>query len=540
MSAVPHALSTPLELSLRNDTDLSLLVVQVAALDDGGLTLGPASKRLPLSDGKWVLAPRSQARISLPAGPQGIVLAEANSLFPVASAVCDAGGAGALQLNVGKEQIAAMGQALDLVRNLMAAPSSQLASDLNDGLQASLADPGTDADMILRGFFAEHPPFQQIDATQFGLVLSWARNYAYLWSMAADGSPSRHYRLHAAPYLGGDAPSLGRISFGVRTTGAIADPGDPACGLQIEWTPAGSSATQLRFGDSCFCDDAGLLLMGSFVAAGWLSAPSSTGLLPVLVGSLDGLRVIAVPGDSGCELTAAASDPVPPQSERGQSLDALDISNLTMSLIGLVSSLVTIVSAVIAVVGYYKAKRVRNEPIDARAVADAQSLAQLVGDAQRSELGEVLARMNQSLPMIKDIPGLIDQLRETIPETLKNVVREQLGQALSTLEQQVSELAAIEITNRLREVQGDLVEVRQSLNSDLPLATEQLAQAQQQIPAVVKEMGVQVSGQLNEQIETALEVTRETLKVSEQVQEDMEDIREGEEKVVEGKSPIEK
>lgn len=91
MSTAPHALNASLELSLRNDTDLSLVVVQVAALEHGGLMLGPDSQRLLLSDGRLVLAPRAQARVALPAGPQGIVLADATSLFPVAAGVLTLG-----------------------------------------------------------------------------------------------------------------------------------------------------------------------------------------------------------------------------------------------------------------------------------------------------------------------------------------------------------------------------------------------------------------------------------------------------------------
>lgn len=539
MSATPHELSASLELPLRNDTDLSLVVVQVAALEHGGLVLGPDSQRLLLSDGRLVLAPRSQARVALPAGPQGIVLADATSLFPVAAGVFDLGVDPGLQLHLGQEQIAAMGLALNLVRNLMAAPSSQLASDLNVSLQASLADPGTEADMILRGFFDCHPPFQQIDATQFGLVLSWARNYAYLWSMAADGSPGLDYDLQAAPYLGVEDASLGRISFGSRGAVEAADPADPACGLQLEWTPAGGSTRLLRFRDGCLGDGAGLTLIGSFVASGWVSGPSSTGLLPVMAGSLDSLRVIAVPCAASLGSPAATSGHAAAQTERAQDLDAPDISNLTMSLIGLLSSMVTIVSAVIAVVGNFNARRAANQPIDRGAVVDALAVAQQVCEAQRSQLREELARMLESLPMIDDIRHLMNKLREIIPETLKQVVREQLGLTLSKLEQQVSELGAIEITNGLREVQGDLVDVRQSLGNDLPRATKQLVQAQQQIPEVIRDMGAQVSRQLSEQIENALEVTKETLKVSEQVQEDMEDIREGEEKVVKERSPVE-
>lgn len=349
-----------------------------------------------------------------------------------------------------------MGQVLNLVRNLMAAPSSQLASDLNDSLQASLADPGTDADVILRGFFDSHPPFQQIDATQFGLALSWARNYAYLWSMAADGSSGLDYDLQAAPYLGVEDVSLGRISFGSRAAVAAADPGDPA-GLQLEWTPAGGSTTRLRYGDGCLGDGAGLTLIGSFVASGWVSGPSSTGLLPVLAGSLGSQRVIAVPCVTNLGSPAAASGHAVAQAEHAQNADALDISNLTMSLIGLVSSVVTIVSAVIAVVGYFKARRAGNQPIDQGTVVNALAVAQQVYEALSGQLREELARMLESLPMIDDIRRLMNQLREIIPESLKQVVREQLGEALSTLEQQVKELGAIEMTNGLREVQGNLV-----------------------------------------------------------------------------------
>ncbi|HEH9404310.1 TPA: apolipoprotein A1/A4/E family protein [Aeromonas bestiarum] len=539
MSATSYTLNTPFELSLRNDTDLSLVVVLVASLEHGGLVLGPDSKRLALGDGSLVLAPRVQARVALPAGPQGIILADATSLFPVASGVFDLEANPGQQLALCQVQVAALGQALNLVRNLMAAPSSQLASDLIDNLQASLKKPGTDADAILRGFLDSHPPFQPIDVSQFGLALSWARNYAYLWSMAIDGSPGQDYDLQASPYLGVATDSLGRISFRRKAVTTTADPSDPTCGLQLQWTPSGGSATRMNYNNGCLSDGVALTLIGSFVAAGWVSGPAAAGLLPVLVGSLNGQRVIAVPSNTGVGSSIVAPTGVTTPAESTQSLDVLDISNLTMSLIGLVSSVVTIVSAVIAVVGYFKARRAANQPIDRGAVSDAQTVAQEVSEALRGKLREELAAVLASLPMLDDLQQMVQRLRDSIPEILKKVVCEQLGEILNQLQEQVRELGAIEITSRLQEVQGNLVEARASLSDDLSRATQELLQAHQEIPQVISEMGALVSRQLGEQIESALEVTRETLKVSEQVQEDMEDVREGKEDVVEVKSPVE-
>lgn len=540
MPAAPLTLNTPFALALRNDTDLSLVVVQVARLDHGGLVLGPDSRRLALEDGSLVLAPHTQARVALPAGPQGIVLADASSLFPVASGAVDLEANPDQQLSLGQVQVAAMGQALNLVRNLMAAPSSQLASDLIDSLQASLKNPGTDADAILRGFFDSHPPFQAIDATQFGLALSWARNYAYLWSMASDAAPGLEYDLQAAPYLGVATTSLGRIGFRRQAGATIADPSDPTCGLQLQWTPTGGTTTRLNYANGCLSDTRGLTLIGSFVAAGWVTGPAAAGLLPVLVGSLDGQRVIAVPSDTGIGASLATPNAAAAAAKDTEGLGTLDIANLTMSLIGLVSSVVTIVGAVIAVVGYFKSRRAANQPIDRVAVLDAQAVAQEVGDALRDQLREELAGVYEALPMINELAGLVKRLRDSIPETLREVVREQLGDTLNTLQEQVRELGAIEITRGLQEVQGNLFEARESLGKDLSLATRELLDAHAQIPQVIREMGAQVSHQLGERIESALEVTRETLKVSEQVQEDMEEVREGEEKVVEVKSPLEK
>lgn len=253
-----------------------------------------------------------------------------------------------------------------------------------------------------------------------------------------------------------------------------------------------------------------------------------------------------VNGSSPCRAIPASAHHWPPPNAAAaaakdtEGLGTLDIANLTMSLIGLVSSVVTIVGAVIAVVGYFKSRRAANQPIDRVAVLDAQAVAQEVGDALRDQLREELAGVYEALPMINELAGLVKRLRDSIPETLREVVREQLGDTLNTLQEQVRELGAIEITRGLQEVQGNLFEARESLGKDLSLATRELLDAHAQIPQVIREMGAQVSHQLGERIESALEVTRETLKVSEQVQEDMEEVREGEEKVVEVKSPLEK
>jgi len=294
----------------------------------------------------------------------------------------------------------------------------------------------------------------------------------------------------------------------------------------------------LRYADGSLGDGAGLTLIGSFVASGWVCGPPSAGLLPVLAGSLDGQRVIAVPRTLSSAALATAPIQTAAQARSDQDLGPLDIANLTMSLIGLVSSVVTIVSAVIAVVAYFKARRVANQPVDRSTVVDAQEVARQVREGLRDLLREELARVAEVLPAIEEIKDLQNRLRDSIPETLTEVVRLQLGDTLTKLELQVRDLGAIEITNGLLEVQDKLVEAARSLSQDLPRATLELFQAQQDIPVVLHDMGTQVNLELREQIETGLEVTRETLKISEDMQKEMEDIRDGEEQVLEETSPV--
>jgi hypothetical protein len=273
--------------------------------------------RLTLATGDGSLAPGASGHFVLtppvpaPAGSAArVILADAESLFPLATYVVALTPGTAATRTVGGDDAKAASLTLDLCRNLMAAPTSNLALDLVAAadMNASAADP----DAILADFFATHPPFTGLSFDLLPLMLGWMRAYAYIWGVNDTGGRGRRYDLFPAPFYGVRGDTVGTIEFRPRPGTAAAGPADHDSAYTIAFVPESGDPAALHLSGCVLGDGTGgrLALMGAFLDPVWLAGdPKAQTLWPVLAGQLAGQPVIAVPPTRRAPRPARAARP---------------------------------------------------------------------------------------------------------------------------------------------------------------------------------------------------------------------------------------
>lgn len=491
-------------------------------------------------DGQTTLATGVSATVELPlagdetpTGLQELLISQPGSLFPVHSALVTKDPVTGFypDLTVTTANARSTQMALNFVRNIMAAPTSNLALGFKDALAAAQEGNQADIPATINAFFAGQAPFNTMTFDDWIAVDSWRQAYAYLWGMADDGTAGRTYWLYPSPFLTVPDAALGTLSLTAIGRGT-SDPDDADSGYQITLTRADSTAATLSYDTRMFTDTAGTVaLTGSFVNASWISAGAGGATLaPVLVGTLDGTDVIGVS--------------IPPVDGGGTSSDPHDIWMTVMGYIGLVSSLVGFATLAYGIFRWRQA-RVANADggegtkVEQRAAQRAGSAAR---DAILDDIGVELDDIRDgvaNLPDSSHYEGVADRLRADVVDTLTAVTTERVRSAAKSLRKQIGELAEIENTAQLQEQMGNLVEAQGLLADDVAAALSEVRAVSAALPQLVQEMGAAVSAQAKAAIEEALAEVDEEIEMAEALDEDTAQVGDGEEPVEEGAAPVE-
>lgn len=511
--------------SVVNSTSFTLTAVKVADAAANGLKLAPGMTRLLTSTSESTIAPGATASIVLTGGAGGVLLAVSGSLMPLAGRLIDLAVTPSVTLTVSTTETDAMGHALDLVRNTMAAPTSKLAVDLVKALtDAGNAADDTAADAIMAAFFSSHPPYETVTQDGYAMMLSWVIGYAYLWGIDPEGRLGRRYDLQPAPYFGVNGTSLGAVTFAAPAgRSALAGLGDATSGLTITFTPAGGSAQTLTFANRSLGNGGTLLLLGTFCDPSWVAtAGASTLLVPVFAGTLDGKTVIAVPATAGTADDGSASE----------GLSGLDIANLVISVIGLISSLVTIFMGVYAFKSYVANKRFKGENLGRRELAEARTSARETLKLFKEEFGDQLQRVGAKKPIVDDRDGYesdVEEMRPNSSPALGKVSKAKARKSISDSESEVEKLSKFSSNPLLNKVQSDLLSASQDLETDLPRAMENVGKATGGLKIVLTESEDSMSESEMKSSATVIEMTEFTSKVAAEIQKDkMEENEKGE------------
>jgi hypothetical protein len=500
---------------------------------------------LDLGNGATTLADNATATVTLPPstdspnGLQELLISKPASLYPVQAVLLtkDQQASSYPDVTVTKASARSIDIALNFCRNVMAAPTSNLAIAFNAALQAAYDedDPLTMVDDIDK-FFAGQPPFASLKFVDWVAVSSWLQAFAFLWGMDDGGTPGRKYWIYPAPFFTtADNASLGAIEFQAPSPGYVGDPKDHDSGFTITLTRTNGASAKLHYSQRILGDDAkSLTVSGSFVAATWLTGdPNGPGLVPLLVGKLDGKQVVAV---------SVAPPDKPSESDGGRNVH--DLVNDYIGYIGLGASLLAF-----GLFGYeiYKWFKARGADPNRRATPEERRAARLAGEEAARQVKEALQRdldgISDGLNTIPDFTtDIVNRMRDQVVRTLAEVTRRQAQRAINELKAQLDELATIENTEALQEAIGDLAEAQRQLGGDVADLKEAIAavrEVAEAIPRVVAEMGEAVNQATKETIEEALSSAEESAKLADQADDSSDEVEDGEEKVKEDAVPVE-
>ena len=420
---------------------------------------------LDLSTGGKILATGQTATVTLPAstdsptGMQELLISDPTTLYPVHAVILTLKSGAYPDVEVTKAAVKSISMALNFSRNVMAAPSSNMAIGFNAALEEAYAE-SDQSKMVadIDAFFEGQPPFTTVTFLDWMAVSTWLQAFAYLWGMADDATAGRRYWLYPSPFFTtADHPSLGTIDF--LAPAKFASPGDPSAhdsGFTITLTRTGGAAATLHYSEGVLADSAKTAtLAGSFVAASWLTNdPKGPGLVPVLVGKVDGKQVVALsvaPPDS-------PSGGDPPRTVK-------DIVWDVITYIGLASSLLAF-GVLVYDIWKWRQGNVANAN-NGPGTAEEQRAAQRAGAQAEAQ---VRARLDQIIQDIADLPSRIPDaadfqriangVRDQVVQSLTEVSTAQTRAALNQLRDQLTKLAEISDNAKIQQAMGDLVEAQ--------------------------------------------------------------------------------
>lgn len=126
----------------------------------------------------------------------------------------------------------------------------------------------------------------------------------------------------------------------------------------------------------------------------------------------------------------------------------------------------------------------------------------------------------------------VDQARADGAEVYRDVATDNLSGGITSADEQLRDLAAIENTESIQEAQGNLADAHESLEAgDLSSAGESLTTVNAALPNIVQEMGDKVGEDLREQVDAAVELQTEAVDVAEETAENADQAETGDDDI---------
>jgi len=424
-----------------------------------------------------------------------------------------------------------MEKALNFCKNIMTSPSSQMATAFQAAMNTAFSKGTiTESDQVMAEFWNQYDIFAGLDFPSYVAVSTWMQSFVYLWGMSEEAQPGQTYYVYSAAAAGQEGvTSEGKIVFAKKASASSpADPTDHNSGMTITLQNNDESPTSLTFSRGQLIDSPGgaIALSGSFCYAGTFNGKQSdTTVLTILTGTILGKQVIA--------LTLA------PDSGWQKFWHSLSFSKLFryfMEATGLWMALDFLKQKL-----FGKNKKLAderaNENQGREPDPEQRDQARLdgddIGDNARNEDQELLDRaagqdVEARVPDQAEFDGAVSEVRADGAEALNDVARDNLRGGIDSAQEQIAELAEIEVNPLLEEAQGNLIQAEESLDGgDLSSAQSRLTDVTDQLPIIVEEMGEEVSEETKERCEEQVKVQEEVEEVVEETLEHSDSISDG-------------
>ena len=530
---------TPLSGANTSDTDPKQGYEQTLTqltFQGGSKTIGSGSETLML--------PENQPIVNL-------LVSEPSVLFPVLSTSVgpDYAAPGGwpkplTPVEITSDQSAAITQALTFRQNIMAAPSSKLATDFQAAMKAAQAEKNATA-MIdkMNAFFKAQSSYSKVTYPDYTAVQSYLQAFAQMWvqknSASGSSDTGAKYYVYSAP----DAGKKGATSEGTiqatKKSGAPAnaDPTDHLSGYKISFTSSGGPATPLSYDGGSFSDGGPIQLSATYGYAGRFNGKvSDVQLWPILVGTIQSKQVIAIP--------------LSPESGWDKFWSSLSFSKLFkyfMEAMGLWMALDFLKSKLSSKeksLDEAKEKNKGSEPTDEQ-VKDADATADKTGtnDATaNSEQGKSISGDESfDVPTSdKEISSATTETRTASSDALNNIAEDNTNGAIEQTGQTLEDMAKIETTPAMEAAGNDLQKAGEAMSADPPdiaEASTNLKSANDNLKIATDELGGQISEEQKQAFENEIEANKEAAEEAEEQDEDGDNAGEGDDPEGEGDMP---
>lgn len=408
-----------------------------------------------------------------------------------------------------------MALAFTFMQNLLAYPGSNLAKGFVTALGNAQSQTTPAAMMkVVSDYFNTTKSFQGLDFASYLAVSTYLNAFAWSWGLSG-GQAGRTYYLYAQSDAGGgstskSASSQGHVTLSLAPGGSsVSDPTDPNSGLSVVLTTSSGSTVQLTFSQGQFVNDASvdvptICLQGTYaLKSTFTQQPSDNVLWPVLVGNLNGTKVIGVRQAPEDAFVAWLKSLVP------KSFD--DLLNGFLKIMGIAMAIDFLKNKLAGKSDKLQDDQTNqndgNPPDDGQrqqADDDADDIEEESLVDNRGRAGRLDADVE--VPDGPSIPGAQVEGNAAQASALNEVQGDNLQGALDQYRGQAEQLAEIEVNPQLEDAFGKLVDAELSLpdarqSGDFSDVKSNLGDAKVSINESVSEMGSAVSEEVKQQIE---------------------------------------
>ena len=542
--------------SFKNESGVTVTPISGANTSDTNPKQGyeQTLTQLKFSDDSTSMASGNSGTLVLPADAVivNLLVSQPSALFPVlaTSVGPDYTAAGGwpkpfTSVDVKSSQITAMKQALTFRQNIMAAPSSSLASAFQTALQqAQQAKTADDMISQMNAFFQSQASYSQVTYPDYAAIQSYLQTFAQMWvqkNAATKGSSTgATYYVYSAPDAGKTgANSEGTIQASRRGDApANASLTDPLSGYSIVLTSSGGGdPVTLSFQNGAFTDGGPVQLSATYSYAGRFNGKvSDVQLWPILVGTIQSKQVIAIP--------------LSPESGWDKFWSSLTFGKLFsyfMEAMGLwmaLDFLKTKLSSKKEALEKDKADNKGEEPSD-KQVADAETQADTtaLNDAQaNSSQGQQISGDDSFDVPTSDsaINDAVGSTRTASQDALNNIAEDNANGAIEQTGSTLEEIAEIEVTPALEKAGSQLNEAGEAMQEtppDISSATENIKAANANLSTATEELGTQISAEQKAALEEQIKANEEAADDAKEQDEESEDAGKGDDPEGEGDLP---
>ena len=543
-----------LQTSFKNETNSSVTPISGANTSDTNPKQGyeQTLTQLTFSDGSTTMAGGNSGTLNLPPDMPivNLLVSQPSILFPVMSTSVGPDYKAKASwpkpltpVDIPSNQKTAMTQALTFRQNLMAAPSSKMATDfqnaLNRAQQAKTAD-----DMInqMNDFFQSQDSYKLMTYPDYTAIQSYLQAFAQMWvqkNSASGNNSGATYYVYSSP----DASKKGATSIGTiqasRRSDAPANASltDSLSGYSITLKGSDSSTVNLTFANGVFSDGGPVQLSATYGYAGRFNGKiSDVQLWPILVGTIQSKQVIAIP--------------LSPESDWSKFWSELTFSkvfNYFMQAMGLwmaLDFLKTKLSSKKETLEKDKAENKGSDPSE-KQVQDAETQASTTAETEaqtNNSQGQNISGDDKfEVPTSQSTMNeAVNNTRNASQDSLNSIAEDNTNGAINQTGETLEQIAEIETTPALEKAGNQLNNAGEAMQADPPdisTATTNVSEANQNLSVATEELGNQISTEQKQALDDQIKANEEAAEEAKSQDEESEDAGKGEDPEGEGDLP---